>query len=382
MLLIKNACLIDMAGTWKKRRDILIQGKYFWRILESEERVPECETIDAAGRLVTPGFIESHCHLGMANCDGQDINEKTGPIHPALRALDAVDFQSDDFKDALKTGITTLAVGPGSSNLIGGTFVLLKSAGASLAARVVEEELCIKMALGENPKGNYGPKGRMPATRMGEAALIRKTLYEAQNYRERWDQYQEQQDKEKPFEFNLNLHSLMRVFEGFPVKFHVHKANDIMTAIRIAKEFGLKGTLEHCTEGYMLVEEIKNAGLMPILGPVVGGKGKMELAGKRFDTPAVLEDAGISFAITTDSPVIPMEGFLLQICVLIKNGLSEKAAYEGVTIHAAEALGKQNEIGSIEEGKEADLVIWEKEPFKTGGKAGIVIIDGEVRYWA
>ncbi|MDO4324784.1 MAG: amidohydrolase family protein [bacterium] len=375
MLLIKNARLVDMAGTWKEKRDILIKDGRFLEILPCIEEKADYEMLDAGGRLVTPGFIESHCHLGLTDCDGQDINEKTDPIHPALRAIDALDFDSADFTAALKTGVTTLAVGPGSSNLIGGTFAVIKSAGTSAVSRIVKEELCIKMALGENPKGNYGPKGKMPATRMGETALIRDTLYKAMDYRTRIKEG-------KPGSFDLNMQSLMRVFDGMPVKIHVHKTNDIMAAIRIGEEFGLNYTLEHCTEGYMLLKELKKAGVISILGPIAGGKGKLELAGKRYDAPALFEREGLPFAITTDSGVIPMEGLLMQVCLLIKHGLSEMGAYKGLTEYAAKAIGLWDEIGSIEPGKQADLVIWDEAPFSTRAKAGTVMIAGKVWYSA
>lgn len=384
MLLIRNTTLIDMAGRFKERADVLIDGGRFAKIGQYLEKKEGYEIIDAAGRLVTPGFIESHSHMGLMDSAGQDINEKTGPIRPALRALDAIDFHSPDFDAALSHGVTTLAIGPGSSNLIGGTFAAVKSGGDSIAKRIVKEELCMKMALGENPKGNYGPQGKMPGTRMGSAALIRTALYKARDYREKWIRHQEKlkNGEESSFTFDLELHSLMRVFDGLPVKIHVHQMNDIMTAIRIGREFQLRFTLEHCTEGHRMAEELREAGAMPIIGPVVGGKGKLELAGKRFDAAAMLEQAGIPFAITTDFPVIPMEGLLLQAAVLIKNGLSEEGAYRGLTVNAAKAMGLWEEIGSIEAGKQADLVIWDQEPFHTAAKAGIVIIDGKVRYWA
>ena len=384
MLLIKNASLIDMAGTYKEKRDILIDGGTFASIAPQIAAQAGYKVIDADGRLVTPGLIESHCHLGMADSAGQDINEKTGPIHPGLRALDAIDLNSRDFTQALEHGVTTLAVGPGSSNLIGGTFLIIKSAGTSAASRIVKEEFCMKMALGENPKTNYGPQGKMPATRMGATALIRDTLYKARDYREKWNLHQEKREKgeSSSLSFDLDMHSLMRVFDGMPVKIHAHKANDIRAAIRIGKEFGLTYTIEHCTDGYLLLDELREAGVLSILGPIMGGKGKVEVANKRFDAPAQFERAGVPFAITTDSGVIPMEGLLMQAAVLIKSGLSEMGAYKGLTEHAAKAIGLWEQIGSIEAGKQADLVIWGGEPFSSGAKADVVLIGGNVCYWA
>lgn len=214
-------------------------------------------------------------------------------------------------------------------------------------ARRYREELkgvteCMKMALGENPKGNYGPLGKMPATRMGETALIRETLYKAMDYRDRWLACEEKRKNGEScsFSFDLDLHSLMRVFDGLPVKIHVHKANDIMAALRIGKEFHLNFTLEHCTEGYMLLDELREAG------------------------------------------VIPMEGLLMQAAILIRHGLSEEGAYKALTVNAAKAIGLWDRIGSIEPGKQADLVIWNQEPFTTKAKAGVVIADGTVWYWA
>lgn len=382
--MIKNANLIDMAGTYKEKRDILIRDGRFEAIEPEIEAQIGYDVIDADGRLVTPGLIESHCHLGLNDGAGQDINEKTGPIHPGLRAIDAVDFDSSDFSEALKSGVTTLAVGPGSSNLIGGTFLAMKSAGNSAVSRLIKEELCMKMALGENPKGNYGPKGKMPATRMGETALIRDTLYKAMDYRDRWMEHQEkrQRGEKTSFSFDLDMHSLMRVFDGMPVKIHVHKANDIMAAIRIGKEFHLNYTLEHCTEGHMLLDELKEAGVISILGPIAGGKGKLELANKLYEAPAIFEQAGLPFALTTDSGVIPMEGLLMQAAIMIRHGLSEMGAYRALTVNAAKAIGLWNEIGSVEVGKQADLVIWDHEPFSTKARAGVVIVDGAAWYWA
>lgn len=382
MLIIKNCNLITMTGIYKEKYDVAVENGKFVKI--EKELVPggDDQVIDAGGRLVTPGFIEPHCHLGVMNCDGQDGNEMTDPIHPELRAIDAVNFHSDAFRRALEAGVTTLAVGPGSSNLMGGTFVFLKSAGDTLADRIIKEEGALKMALGENPRLNYSKKNQTPSTRMGSAALMRQTLYKAKEYREKWLAHQEKLKKgeESTFAYDLAMHSLMRAFDGMLVKIHAHQANDILTALRIAKEFGLNLSIEHCTEGWMMTEELKEAGAHYIIGPTTGGKSKLEIQNKRFDAPALLEKAGVEFTLTTDSHVIPMEGFLPQVAMLLRYGLSEETAYRCVTVNAAKALDLEQEVGTVEPGKTADLVIWAVEPFKTGGKPETILINGKIQY--
>ncbi|MCI7796067.1 MAG: amidohydrolase [Lachnospiraceae bacterium] len=382
MLIIKNCNLISMSGIYKELYDVAVEGKLI-RKVEKNLMPKEGDTvIDAGGKIVTPGFIEPHCHLGTADSGGHDGNEKTGPVHPELRIIDAIDFHSDLFDRALKTGVTTLAVGPGSSNIIGGTFAYVKSAGDTIAERVIKEEAAMKMALGENPKVNYSKRNQMPSTRMGAAALMRKALYQAKEYREKWLAHQEKLEKgeESTFSYDLAMHSLMRVFDGMLVKIHAHQANDIRTALRVGREFGLNLSIEHCTEGWKMIDELKEAGAHYIIGPTMGGKGKLEVEDKRYDSPAILEKAGVEFTLTTDSHVIPMEGYLPQVAMLIRHGLTEKTAYECVTIRAARAIDMADTIGTIEPGKDADLVIWASEPFKAGGKPETVLIGGTIRY--
>lgn len=382
MLIIKNCNLISMNGIYKEPYDVAVGDGKFVKVEKNITPGDGDEVLDAGGRLVTPGFIEPHCHLGLIDSDGQDGNEVTDPIHPELRAIDAINFQAKEFTQALEAGVTTLAVGPGSANLMGGTFAFVKSAGNTLADRIIMEEGALKMALGENPRTVYNKKGQTPSTRMGSAALMRQTLYKAKEYREKWRAHQEKLKKggESSFSYDLAMHSLMRAFDGMLVKIHAHQANDIMTALRIGKEFGLNLSIEHCTEGYRMIEELREAKAHYIIGPTAGGKSKLEVQNKKFSAPALLEQAGVEFTLTTDSHVIPMQGFLPQIALLIKNGLSEEMAYRCVTIHAAKALDLGDTLGSVESGKNADLVIWEVEPFLSGGKPAAVMIGGNVQY--
>lgn len=382
MLIVKNCRLITMAGIYKEPYDVAIAHGKFAEVEKDLVPGPGDQVIDAGGKLVTPGFIEPHCHLGLLGSDGQDGNEMTHPIHPELRAIDAIDFHSKTFDQALRAGVTTLAVGPGSGNLMGGTFAFIKSSGDSLEERIIKEEGALKMALGENPRLSYGKRSQTPSTRMGSAALIRQTLYQAREYREKWLAHQEKlkNGEESSFHYDLAMHSLMRAFDGMLVKIHAHQANDILTALRIGEEFGLNLSIEHCTEGWMMTDTLKKAGARYIVGPTIGGKSKVEVRNKRYDAPALLEKAGVEFTLTTDSHVIPMEGFLPQVAMLIQNGLSEETAYRCVTINAARALDLDGELGTIEPGKSADLVIWAVEPFETGGKPDTVLINGKVRY--
>lgn len=380
--MIKNCSLISMSGIYKELYDVAIEGNMITKVERNLVPGEDDTVIDAAGKLVTPGFIEPHCHLGIIDSDGSDGNEMTGPVHPELRVLDAIDFHSDLYDRALAAGVTTLAVGPGSGNVIGGTFTYVKSAGNTMAERIIKEEAAMKMALGENPKVSYSKRSQIPSTRMGSAALMRKALYQAKEYREKWIAHQEKLKKgeETTFSYDLAMHSLMRVFDGMLVKIHAHQANDIRTALRVGKEFGLNLSIEHCTEGWKMIDELREAGAHYIIGPTVGGKSKLEVEDKRYDAPAILEKAGIEFTLTTDSHVIPMEGFLPQVSMLIRHGLSEETAYRCVTINAAKAIEMDKEIGSIEPGKEADIVIWASDPFKAGGRPETVLIGGAIRY--
>lgn len=384
MILIKNANVQSQGATANKNMDILLKGSKIQKIGESLGEADcnyDVTIVDAKGRLVTPGLVESHCHIGMAGLDGNHTNEIIHPIQPGFRALDALDYTSKDFESALRTGVTTVITGPGSSNLFGGTFIAIKSAGDSIQERIISEEITMKMALGENPKLNYSKMGKSPSTRMGAAALIRETLYKTLEYREKWIAIQNKKEVQdcKTFQYDLHMHSLMRVFDGMRIKIHAHQADDILTGLRIAKEFNLKVSIDHCTEGYKVFHEIKESGCKVILGPIIGGKGKAELSGKRFDAPAMFEEAGIPFGLATDFGVIPMEGLLMQACILVKHGLSKEGAMKALTIHAADAVDLSHRIGSIEEGKDADIVIWNVDPLETMGEVGIVIIDGKIR---
>lgn len=381
MILIKNGNLITMAGMFEQPGDILIEnGKIAAVGPVGEVPAPDgCEIIDAAGRLVTPGLVEAHCHVGLwgtAASEEMDGNESTSPALPGLRGLDAVKPDDAAFPVAVRNGITTIVTGPGSSNVIGGTFIALKTAGENLNSRVICPEVCMKMALGENPKMNFGRRGKAPATRMMSAAIMREQLSKAKEYYENYKMNGQKPD----FPYDFHLHSLMRVFEGMRVKIHAHQADDIQTAIRIANEFELRYSIEHCTEGYLILNELKTNHTACLLGPTVGGKGKMESRNKTFAAGRMLEEAGVLFGLITDAPFVPIEGQLMQAALYVKNGLSREGALKAVTINNAMITDINQRVGSLEPGKDADLVIWNVDPLATMSQAGIVMIDGKIAY--
>ena len=333
MILIKNANLISMEEINYEICDILVENGLITKIgIINEKEYPCARIIDAKGRYVTPGLVDPHCHVGLMESTigwaGSDVNEATNPVTPELRGIDGVKPHDECFKEALESGVTTVCAGPGSANLIGGTFCALKTKGKTVDQMILVEELAMKMALGENPKRVYGNSKTSPSTRMASAALIREWLFKAKNYYEKKKQYQkelEAGENPKAPEFNMKLESLSRVFDGLPVKIHAHQADDIATAMRIGKEFGLKMTVEHCTEGYLIADVLKENDQMVIIGPVMHNKSKYELKEKSFKSGKVLSDAGVSFAIMTDHPVIEQKHTLVQLALFVNHyiGMNE-----------------------------------------------------------
>ncbi len=386
MLLIKNANLISMALVNYELTDILIEGKKIVKLGQLNEKDYQgVVVIDALKNYVTPGIVDPHCHVGIfeeaIGFEGADGNEMTSPVTPELRAIDAIKPQDSAFKDALQAGITTVCTGPGSANVIGGVFCVLKTYGKTIDDMIVVSESSMKMALGENPKRVYNSKNQTPQTRMASAALIRDALRKAKDYLDKQEKYQADilagKEAVKP-EFNLRNDSLSRVFKGFPVKIHAHQQDDIVTAIRLIEEFGLNATIEHATEGYLIPEYLKLHNQRVIIGPTLGSKSKYELRNKSFCAGKVLKDNGVSFAIMTDHPVIPLENTLTQVGLFVREGLDELTALRAVTIESAKLNQIEHLVGSIEVGKDADIVIWNGHPLHYMTKPSYVILNGEV----
>ena len=386
MILIKNAYLLSMEDVNYEVCDILVKDGKILKIGKLDASDYEgVEVIDAKERYVTPGLVDPHCHVGMIESTigwaGSDGNEITNPITPELRGIDAIKPQDPYFKEALESGVTTVCTGPGSANIIGGTFCALKTKGATVDDMVLKEEICMKMALGENPKRCYGNSKAAPSTRMATAALLREWLFKAKAYHDKKVKYQEKVKEGKEAnepEFNMKLESLSRVFDGLPVKIHAHQSDDIVTAMRIAKEFGINITVDHCTEGYLITEALKKYNQKVIIGPILTSKSKYEVKNLSFKSGKVLNDAGIEFAVMTDHPVVEQKHTLVQLALFVKEGLNELDALKAVTINAAKLNHIDDRVGSIKVGKDADIVIWSKHPLDIMNKADVVLLNGEV----
>ncbi len=384
MLIIKNALLFTMAQENNVKGSIVVKNG---KILEVGSNVDlskyeNAEIVDAKGAIVTPGLVDPHCHIGIMEegiqFEGNDTNEMSGPIYPELRGIDSIYPKDMSFEYTYKAGITSVNTGPGSANVIGGTFTAIKTYGETVDEMIIKEETCMKMALGENPKRVYGTGGKNPGTRMASAALMREWLFKAKDYHKKYNAYINKEEDAKEPTFDMKLHSLMRVFDGMIVKIHAHRADDIMTAIRIAKEFGLNATVDHATEAYLIPKQVKESGTNLIIGPTLGMASKYELVNKSFKSAKVLEDNDILFAIMTDHPIITLDTTLVQAALFVKEGLSEQRALEALTITSAKLNGIEDRVGSLEVGKDADIVIWDGPLFDIMTNTKIVIIDGKV----
>jgi imidazolonepropionase-like amidohydrolase len=351
-----------------------------------KEEYPDATLIDADGKIVTPGLVDPHCHIGVMEegirFEGNDTNEMSGPVYPELRGIDSVYVKDMAFEYTYKAGVTTVNTGPGSANVIGGTFTAMKTFGETVDDMIIKQETCMKMALGENPKRVYGSSNKNPGTRMASAALMREWLFKARDYHKKLHDFKNGVEDAKEPPFDMKLHSLMRVFDGMLVKIHAHRADDIMTAIRIAKEFDLNMTIDHATEAYLIPDKIKADNIPLIIGPTLGMASKYELINKSFKSAKVLEDHDIEFAIMTDHPVITLDTTLVQAALFIKEGLSEQRALQALTITSAKLNGIDDRVGSLEPGKDADLVIWDGPLFDIMTRPSLVMIDGNIVHQA
>ena len=382
MILIKNANIHSMATQDFENGMILVHhGKII--AIGNEVTAPiNAEVVDAKGKFVMPGMIDAHCHLGMwedgMGFEGADGNEAVDPVTPELRAIDAINPMDICFSDALKAGITTVATGPGSANVIGGQFAVIKTYGNRIDDMIVNECLAMKVAFGENPKRVYHAQKKSPSTRMGTASILRDNLFKAKMYIKK--QHKALESSDKLPEFDMKMEALAKVIKKeIPLKAHAHRADDILTALRIAKEFDIDITLDHCTEGHLIVDYLKEGiqnGI--ILGPALSNRSKVELQNLTFETPGILSKAGLKVAIMTDHPVIPLQ--YLPVCagIAAREGMDENEALKAITINAAEILGIEDRVGSLEIGKDADIIMYSGHPFDLRSKVEFVMVNGNI----
>jgi imidazolonepropionase-like amidohydrolase len=379
-VLIKNGRIKTMTGK-EFSGSILIEGTKIAALGEHLEAPPEARVIDAAGCWVLPGFIDAHCHVGIGEEiyreEGDDLNEVSDPLTPEARAIDGINPEDKGFQDARLGGVTTVFSSPGSGNVIGGTGVVLKTAGKVVDKMLLREPAGLKVAFGENPKFVYGEQKKMPMTRMGIASLLRQALADAQTYKEKM--VLGESDPEQKPERDLGLEVLNLVLaRKIPLRAHAHRTDDIMTAIRIAREFKTDLVIEHCTEGHKIAEELAEYGYPVIVGPSLINRAKVELKDKTFQTAGILAKAGLKVALMTDHSVTPIEHLPLCAALAVKDGMSEEDALKAITINAAEILGVADRVGSLEVGKDADIVIWSEHPLALMARPRYVLIDGTI----
>lgn len=382
MLVIRQGKIYTMAGDILEKADILIEAGKIKAIGVDIEAPEDAVEIDARGKVIMPGFIDAHCHVGTfgaaAGEMGVDVNEMTDPITPHVRVIDGINPLDESVENGAKGGVTTVATGPGSANVVGGTFAVMKLFGHRIDDMVINDRLAMKCAFGENPKRVYGGQSKTPMTRMGTAAKLRELLFKTKEYIAKKESAE---DESKMPTFDMKLEAMIPVVKKeIPLKAHAHQADDIFTAIRIAKEFDLKLTLDHCTEGHLIAEDLAREGYPAIIGPTFGFKSKFELRNKSFDTPKILVEAGVKVAIMTDSPIIPIESLTMAAALAHKAGLDEMEALKAITVNPAEILEIDHRVGTLEVGKDADVVIWNGHPFDLLASPDYTIIDGDIVY--
>ncbi|ACA60511.1 amidohydrolase [Candidatus Desulforudis audaxviator] len=385
MLAITNGRILTMAGRDIPSGTVLIEGGLI-KAVGAGIGVPDgAEVLEAAGKLVLPGLIEPHCHVGIMEEifreEGNDGNEYSDPVTPQLRAIDGVYPEDLGFTDALAGGVTTLCTTPGSANVIGGEMVILKTAGKTVEQMLVRFPAGLKAALGENPKRAYGKERKAPVTRMASAALLRTALVQGAEYIRKLERAG-RGDGDPP-DRDLKLEALARVLRReIPLRVHAHRADDILTAVRIAREFNLDLVIEHGTEADRVADMLVQEDIPVVLGPLLVNRPKVEMRHKSLETAARLAEAGVRFAVMTDHPAVPVQYLGLSAALTVRGGLSEERALRAVTADAAAVLGLADRLGTLEPGKEADVVIMDGDFFDVRSRVERVYIKGRLVYTA
>ena len=386
MIYIVGGKILTMAGdVWEKGYLCIENGK-IRELGPMKDGAPfplpadkNLTVINALGCLVMPGLIEAHCHMGITEekkgMEGDDCNETVNPSTPHLRAIDAINPMDAAFSNAVRAGITSAMIGPGSSNVVGGTFSFVKTFGRCIDDMVVLSPAAMKIAFGENPKVNYSGQEKSPVTRMAIAAMLREELFKAQRY------YEQKCAGMKREKEDFRLEPWIPVFEKkIPLKAHVHRADDIQTAIRIAEEFGLPMTLDHCSEGHLITEKVKESGFPAIVGPDLTSRNKIEVQNMAFKTVGILNQAGVKTAITTDHPVSLIQSLPICAGFAVKAGMEEMEALKSITIYPAQICRVDHRVGSLEPEKDADIAIFDGSPLKVETKTLCTMIEGVIVY--
>ena len=383
MTIIKNARIITGDGRVIERGEVAFDDKI--RYVGENYPGEADEVIDASGYTVTPGLIDAHCHVGLfgdsTGFEGADANEDSDPIMPQLRAVDGINPQDRSFEDARKAGITTVVTGPGSANAVGGQFAAVKTYGVCVDDMLLKAPCAMKMALGENPKTVYNDKNQTPVTRMGTMALIRELLYKTINYRDALKKYEDDSEENEKPDFDIKLEAMLPVINReIPVKVHAHRADDICSAIRLAKEFDIRVTIEHCSDGDIIADILEREKLPVMLGPTLTDRSKPELRNLSFATYKNLSERDIKTAIITDHPEITIENLPLCAALAVRNGMDGEKALSAITLTDAENCGIGDRVGSLCEGKDADIAVFTCDPTDFGAECIMTFINGKAVY--
>ena len=386
-ILICGGRILTMAGKVLPRGCVLVENGKITAVAEQIDPgagpagTQKPEILDASGCWVMPGLIEAHCHLGISEqnmgMEGDDCNENVSPVTPWLRAIDAINPMDAGFDDAVRAGITSVMAGPGSSNVVGGQFAFLKTKGRRIDDLIVKAPAAMKAAFGENPKVNFSGQQKSPATRMAIAALLREELFKAAEYKRK------KQAGGSDFQTDFRKECWLPVLDGqIPLKAQAHRVYDIFTAIRIAREFGISLTLDHCSEGHLVAKELAAEGFPAIVGPELSSRSKIEVQNMGFKTAGILHEAGVLVAVTTDHPVSLIQSLPLCAGLAVRSGLPMEEGFKAITCNPARICRVYDRVGSLEPGKDADIAIFDGNPMETLTKTMCTIIDGVEVYRA
>ena len=375
-MIIKNGLIHDMKTREPYKADILIKDGKIAAI--GTDLGEDRDVFDAHGLDVYPGFIDAHSHLGLdgygIGFEGRDYNEMNDICTPQLRAIDSYNPMDPSVKMAAKGGVTCVATGQGSSNAIGGTWIAVKTKGICADDAVIKDPIAMKCALGENPKRCYKDKGN--SARMSTAAVMRNMIFKAKDYLARREAAAGDPSKMPAFDFKCEA-MIPVLKKEIPLKLHAHQANDILTAIRLAKEFDVLLTIEHVTEGHLIADKLADCPYPLAVGPTLTHASKFELQNKSWETPGVLAAKGCKVSIVTDSPVVPQEYLPLCAGLAVKGGMDEFEALKAITINPANQIGIADRVGSLEVGKDADIVLVDGNPMVSDSEIRKVFIDGK-----